>query len=740
MNRSNSTQKKKPKSTKPLLRIVNKGNDKPGMGWISWISRFRYNYAHFGGGIAGVIIAMIMLLTLLGLFGWTRGTLITNWVFLIGKLFGLGKYLVVFTLAILSFMAFTWQSRFVMKKIRLGRVLALEGAGFSFLALLGLLSGNSIEMAEAGRSGGIVGWGIGNIISRFLPLPFSAILFVIVIFLGVFFGTGLATFVGKLLEEWLLSSPINKPAIIQGESVVNQSELANAGDRTKAKPRFEEKNPVRSVETITNPRDSQLPPYDLLVDEHSIRPDEIQIQETAALIVKTLAEFGIPARVIGFRVGPTVTQYAIEPGFVEKTSPDGNPMMVKIRVSQISALARDLALALSAERLRIEAPVPGQTFVGIEVPNSKGSIVNLRPLLMSESYRKMQSPLIMALGRDVSGSPVLADLARMPHILIAGATGSGKSICIASIITSLIMNNSENELRIVMMDPKKVELLRFNGIPHLLGEVETEIERMLASLRWALVEMDHRYRLLESARVRDLDTYNQRAKRRNQPTLPRIVIFIDELADLMMSAPDQTEHSLVRLAQMARATGIHLVLATQRPSVNVVTGLIKANFPARISFTVATSIDSRVILDVNGAETLLGHGDMLFLNPETGTPLRAQGTMISDVEINKVVTHWKNASRILIKEKPPWEDLVDTDDNSDDLMQKAVELVKTSRHASASLLQRKLRIGYPRAARLLDELENLGVVGPSQGGGREREVIISSDEGDEVNVDDDETV
>ena len=278
----------------------------------------------------------------------------------------------------------------------------------------------------------------------------------------------------------------------------------------------------------------------------------------------------------------------------------------KVRVSQIANLSRDLALALSAERLRIEAPVPGRSYVGIEVPNQHNSIVRLRPLLESEAFQRLGSPLAIALGRDVSGAPVVADLARMPHLLIAGTTGSGKSVCIAALTTCLVMNNAPSDLRIAMLDPKMVELVRFNGLPHLLGKVETEQERMLGVLHWALAEMDNRYRLLETNRARDLEAYNRKMQRRKQETLPRIVILIDELADLMMSSPDQTEHSLVRLAQMARATGIHLVLATQRPSTDVVTGLIKANFPARIAFTVASSVDSRVILDMNGAETLLG--------------------------------------------------------------------------------------------------------------------------------------
>jgi S-DNA-T family DNA segregation ATPase FtsK/SpoIIIE len=317
----------------------------------------------------------------------------------------------------------------------------------------------------------------------------------------------------------------------------------------------------------------------------------------------------------------------------------------------------------------------------------------------------------------------------MPHLLIAGTTGSGKSICIEALATCLMTNNTPEDLRMAMLDPKMVELARFNGLPHLLGRVETEIERMLGVLKWALMEMDRRYHLLEEAHSRDIVSYNRKMEKRNQQKLPRIVIFIDELADLMMTAPDQTEHSLIRLAQMARATGIHLVVATQRPSADVVTGLIKANFPARLSFTVASSIDSRVILDTNGAETLLGKGDMLFLNPESGTPLRAQGVLVSDDEIEHITSFWKQKAAASLTAEPeaaPWEELLmqEGDEDSDQLVEQAIKLVRTTQRASTSLLQRRLRIGYPRAARLMDELEELGVVGPSQGGGKERDVLV----------------
>jgi len=457
--------------------------------------------------------------------------------------------------------------------------------------------------------------------------------------------------------------------------------------------------------------------------------DERTINQTAGLIMKTLSEFGIPATVIGYRVGPAVTQFAIQPGFLKKPGSDEeDAQQMKVRVAQIASLEKDLALALSAQRLRIEAPVPGKPYVGIEVPNTHSSVVRLKPLLESEEFHKTGAPLSMALGRDVSGHPVIADLSRMPHLLIAGSTGSGKSVCITALAACFAMNNTPEDLRMVMIDSKMVELIRFNGLPHLYGKVETNLDRIMGVLRWVVVEMEHRYRLLESAHARDLDAYNKKQSRKEPGgTLPRIVVMIDELADLMMSAPDQTEHNLVRLAQMARATGIHLVVATQRPSTDVVTGLIKANFPARLAFAVASGVDSRVILDYTGAESLLGRGDMLFLNPEVGNPVRAQGALITDMEIERIISHWQKSSDVEAADMPPWEKLlVEPDEGQDDgLIEQAISIVRNSQRASASLLQRRLRIGYPRAARLLDQLEEMGVVGPSQGGGKERDVLVT---------------
>jgi S-DNA-T family DNA segregation ATPase FtsK/SpoIIIE len=481
-------------------------------------------------------------------------------------------------------------------------------------------------------------------------------------------------------------------------------------------------------------RGERLPPFDLLEGGKHARVTSKEVNLAAGLIEKTLADFGLPVRVIDFRTGPTVTRFAVEPGYIEHVSPEGEIRRQKVRVSQISALANDLALALSAPTLRIEAPVPGRAYMGIEVPNSRSTLVCLRSVMESEAFQSISSPLTIALGRDVAGASIAANLLTMPHLLIAGTTGSGKSVCVTAIAVSLAFENTPEDLRLIMIDPKMVELIRFNGLPHLIGKVETELERITGVLRWCMMEMDRRYRLLEEAKARDIDTYNRKIRRkRNAERLPRIVLIIDELADLMMMAPDQTERTLVRLAQMARATGIHLVLATQRPSTDILTGLIKANFPARISFAVASSIDSRVVLDTTGAETLLGRGDMLFLSPESGTPIRLQGVFVSDQEIERLIDYWRKevSDRIDTQKQPPWDELIARQavmEDRDEIIEQAIELVRRKGEASASLLQRGLRIGYPRAARLMDELEELGVVGRAQKGGRTREVLIGEND------------
>jgi S-DNA-T family DNA segregation ATPase FtsK/SpoIIIE len=715
-------------------------------------------FERFVWDAAGIFLIALSLMTLVALLlpSLAQGALLMAWMDFLRRWFGWGSLMIVAVLGVAGLMLLRRRMG-DLPEVRWGRVFALEGAAFTLLPLMSLLGGYSLERAEAGLDGGQIGWGLATITDFFLPQFLSilllTILFTIFMIIGLGLGPVLSGIAVRILggEQPPSIDDLVDPAISVAPTENAESHQPPARSSKKKPPRLApefrkqfkvDKKDERPKEPLE--RDDRLPPLKILIDERESRPDERHVNQRAGLIEQTLAEFGVPAKVIGFQIGPTVTQFAVEPGFIEKlgASEEEIAQQRKVRVSQITSLGRDLALALSAERLRVQAPVPGRPYVGIEVPNSKSSIVRLRPILETESFYKVGSPLALTLGRNVSGEPVVADLAAMPHLLIAGTTGSGKSVCIAAFTSCLVMNNAPEDLRLVMIDPKMVELIRFNGLPHLYGKVETDLERILGVLRWVVAEMDRRYMALEQSRSRNIDTYNRKARRRKDGmTMPRIVVMIDELADLMMSAPEVTEHSLVRLAQMARAVGIHLVVATQRPSTDVVTGLIKANFPARMSFAVASSVDSRVILDVAGAESLLGRGDMLFLPPEAGSPVRVQGVWVTDQEVEKVISFWQKTYEQPETESPPWDEMLEQEAilaDRDELVDKAIELVARTQRASASLLQRQLRIGYPRASRLMDELEEMGIVGPSQGGGREREVLVDSDGEDSDYYDDDD--
>lgn len=679
-------------------------------------------FYRYGWDALAVFSVILGLLTLFGKIGWTQGSLISLWLKFLDQLFGWGIYGIIFSLFFIAYWIFRRRVKGE-EKIRLGKIIVIEIAFFFLLALLSVIGNADLVRAESGKDGGIIGWGLANLFLRFIPDTVLRILLIVLIIIFTAIGFGFFALLIKFLDKLMakIGQDSDLPAVSSVDNASTETISLASGKRTKESNTIQ--SPPKSGLFLF--RDQKLPSLDLLAREQTVIMDDVQVRQMGFQIERTLQDFGIPAKVAGYRIGPTVTQFAIEPGFVEREANDGTISKHKVRVSQISSLAKDLALALSAERLRVEAPIPGQSYIGIEVPNPQSKVVRLRPILESDTFHKVNSLLTLALGQDVSGQPVVADLIKMPHLLIAGTTGSGKSVCVSAITACLIMNNSPESLRLAMLDPKMVELARFNGVPHLLGKVETSIDRMIGVLHWAIAEMDRRYRLLEEAKARDLDSYNIKMSRKNQEALPRIVILIDELADLMMSSAEQTEQCLVRLAQMARAIGIHLIVATQRPSTDVVTGLIKANFSARISFSVASSIDSRVILDVNGAETLMGKGDMLFLAPDVGAPQRAQGVFVTDQEIDNIIGYWQKVQGQSGSEEAPWESLMKVmEENPGDLVKQAIDLVKTSRRASASLLQRKLRIGFPRAARLLDQLEEMGVVGPSQGGGRDREVLI----------------
>jgi S-DNA-T family DNA segregation ATPase FtsK/SpoIIIE len=449
------------------------------------------------------------------------------------------------------------------------------------------------------------------------------------------------------------------------------------------------------------------------------------VDQRARLIEETLASFSAPAQVVEINRGPTITQFGVEPLFMETRAG-----RTRVRVSKIVSLADDLALALAAQRIRIQAPVPGRSYVGIEVPNEEMTLVTLRDLLEAESFQRSRRTLSFALGRDVSGHPAAADLAAMPHLLIAGATGSGKSVCVNAILTCLLLYNTPDELRMILVDPKRVELTGYNGIPHLLSPVVVEMDKVIGALQWMMREMDRRYHTFAQVGARNIQDYNTRAKTQGGKPLPSLVVVVDELADLMMIAPDETERTITRLAQLARATGIHLILATQRPSVDVVTGLIKANFPARVAFAVASNTDSRVILDQPGAERLLGRGDMLYQSPDAPSAVRLQGVFVSDTETHKLVDFWRRqntqaqppvpggpvdiaALNLPLKQTSLFEDMSPVE-QGDPLYGEAVDLVRREGRASVSMLQRRMRIGYTRAARLVDQMEEKKIVGQPQ--------------------------
>ena len=503
----------------------------------------------------------------------------------------------------------------------------------------------------------------------------------------------------------------------------------------------------------------QLPALDILVDKAPVENGTVDKEQRAELIEETLASFGVDAKVVQINEGPTVTQFGIEPGWeiksrtvIEKDKDnkpvldkDGQPKTrveevsrTRVRVQQITSLANDLALALAAPSIRIEAPVPGKPVLGIEVPNATKSLVTLRSVVETTMFQRAESKskLAIALGQSVSGEPIIADLTKMPHLLIAGATGSGKSVCMNAIISCILMHASPAEVRFVMIDPKRVELSAFRPIPHLaFSSIVVDMDKVVGTLQAVIHEMESRYRKFASVAVRNIDGYN-RSPRAND-TLPYWIVIIDELADLMMAAPFEVERQICRLAQLARATGIHLVVATQRPSVDVITGLIKANFPTRIAFAVSSQVDSRTILDMAGAEKLLGRGDMLYMAPDSAKPKRLQGVFVSDEEIERLVDFW-TSDRFAAIERPTYDHLYDEakealeqEAATDEMLEKAKELAYEHNRISTSLLQRRLRIGYPRAARLMDMLEESGVVGPAEGGGS-REVYPPDETPDRV--------
>jgi S-DNA-T family DNA segregation ATPase FtsK/SpoIIIE len=694
--------------------------------------------------IIGILFLLVALLTVLSLIPVERGAVMQGWIDLLRLGVGWGVWLMPIGFGGVGL----W-----LVFVGVGRELDIDreqpwGALLLFVLALGLVhlvagGEDPRAFAAAGAGGGYLGYGLSQFLVSGLGTPAAVLVLVTlsIISLIMLLGTSLremwialADAVRPLLrrERW------RRPRFREPEQVpvppehppVEAPALEAEATQARARPQGSVFPRIIGGEQIWH-----LPPIDEIL-EASVDQElsQSEIRDRVHIIEDTLASFGVPAKVVEVNQGPTVTQFGVEPGYIERRDSNGRVKRAKIKVSKIANLANDLALALAASPIRIEAPVPGRSVVGIEVPNSSVALVALRTVLDSDVFRRIKGPLPIALGQDVAGNPIATDLGAMPHLLIAGATGSGKSVCVNSIIASLLCTRTPSQVQFIMIDPKMVELTTYNGIPHLRAPVVIELERVVGVLNWATREMDDRYKMFNRARARNVEAYNQHLVAKGEKPLPYVVLVIDELADLMMIAPDEVERAICRIAQMARATGIHLVIATQRPSVDVVTGLIKANFPARISFAVTSQVDSRVIIDTPGADKLLGRGDMLFMAPDSSKLVRLQGCFVSDRELAALVRYWKGVRtpqeslvpEVVVQQRM-WEEIEASEAQAaqeDDLLPKAIGLVQEHERASISMLQRRLRIGYSRAARLIDTMEEQGIIGPAPGGSGTREVLL----------------
>jgi len=699
--------------------------------------------------VVGIGLAFTGIIIILVLFSTNRSVPIDKVISKFSQLFGWGIYVLP-----IGFLFFgLW---LVFRKIERIPPLSVEraiGSVILFVWLLTVLHSlvATADTAKAVADTGVGGGALGGLFQRALWFLFgSGGTFVALL---AWLIIGIAITLDKPVQDlfyWLvplmtwMRKWLNKP--IASQSDLNPDSVSTE-DFTpidpSAVPAVTPTGDTRSVQPTRTTSGAtvihwKLPNVgDILDSGNAPAINEEFIQQRARLIEETLASFGAPAQVVAISRGPSITQFGVEPLFLESRG----GVRTKVRVSKIASLSDDLALALAAPRIRIQAPVPGHSYVGIEVPNEEMAMVALRDILESEIYTRNNKPLNFGLGRDVAGLPIIASLETMPHLLIAGTTGSGKSVCVNSILTCLLLFNTPDDLRLVLVDPKRVELTGYNGIPHLLGPVVVEMDRVIGALQWMTREMDKRYHLFGQAGSRNIFDYNAKMKLQGQKKLPYLVVIIDELADLMMIAPDETEKTITRLAQLSRATGIHLILATQRPSVDVVTGLIKANFPARIAFAVASNTDSRVILDQPGAERLLGRGDMLYQAPDAPSAARLQGVFVSDQEIQNLVEYWRAQAggaspyavagtttpagsvptNLPLKQTQLWDEGKKSD--GDPLYDEAVDIVRKEGRASVSMLQRRLRIGYTRASRIVDMMEDKKIVGPPEGGTQMRAVL-----------------
>lgn len=659
-----------------------------------------------------------------------------------GKAGVFGSYIMEQSLVLLGYLAYTLPILFIAivasainsawYEIRLSTVIGYLLFYLSFGGLIHIIMAGDtpLALARSGGGGGLIGY-LGMTMFTQVVGSVGAFIVLVALFLlslSMAFNTSLMNMWSALLrgDEDSDGGRIN---INEGGSRVSvfttvKRGLGGFGFRRR-KEAMQTKAPVMEVKPIGALKSATdgswtPPPIDLLETSDS-KANPGNIQKNAEIIAKTLKEFGIEVAMQDVNVGPTVSQYTFKPT-------EG------VKLSNITARSNDLALSLAAKSLRMEAPIPGQSAVGVEIPNKQTAKVTLREILESEEYRSGKGKLNIPLGRDVAGKPIIIDLEGMPHLLIAGATGSGKSVAINAIIVSYIMNNSPQDLKFILVDPKRVELTGYNGIPHLLSPVITDTEKTVSALKWAVAEMEGRYHDFAELGHRNLASYNQKPGPKGH--LSHIVIIIDELADLMATASNDVEGSIVRLAQMARAVGIHLIVATQRPSVDVITGLIKANIPCRIAFTVASQVDSRTIIDLAGAEKLLGMGDMLYLGGDITKPKRIQGCFVGDKEISGICDFLKKDSFVkYVDEVTTYHPAghggvggVGGDGPvDDDLYREAVSVVTQAGKASSSMLMRRLRVGYARSARLLDMLEQEGVIGPPDGS-KPREVFMNPSE------------
>ncbi len=666
--------------------------------------------------IAQIFFAILAILIILSFS--RRGLILVRFNDLMMDIFG-------FSTVFLPFIFISFSFLLSKIKIPLAQPNVIIGSILVFLSVSGL-----------GRSGnlGITFWdGVSTLIT-----PAGAIIVfcgVIITGLIILFNTSFDV-VLKLLRSLLSSANVYifGHKAVGGARILPRKDFKISGSSTTTVPIINSPKPIPVTDKpkeeleekiISNVKGDDVvwkyPPLDLLSGEQIGKVDRGDINGNADIIEKTLESFGITANIVEVNLGPAVTQYAIQ-------------VALGTKLSKITALERDLALALSAPTgaIRIEAPIPGRNLVGIELPNRSPEFVPLKKILESDEMSMKKSKLAVTLGLDVSGKPIIADIGKMPHVLIAGQTGSGKSVAVNTFLASILFRASPSEVKFIMVDPKRVELTGYNDIPHLLSPVIVDADKVLSALRWLTREMDRRYELFAQAGARNIDTYNEMS---GFQALPYIVLLIDELADVMLLSPAEVEDAITRIAQMSRAVGIHMVLATQRPSVNVITGLIKANIPTRIAFAVSSQIDSRVILDTQGAEKLLGKGDMLYLPPDQAKPARIQGAFVNDEEIRKLVSFIKNqgvpvqyTGEIITQTKSGNAAVPGVSGETDNLFAEAVKAVCQYDRASASLLQRRLSIGYARAARVIDQLESAGVIAQSDGSSKPREVLIKNAE------------